>query len=106
MIRSVFSSDAVEICEIYNHYVKSSAITFEEIEVSREDMRLRIAGVTAELPWIVFYENERILGYAYASEWKLRCAYKFSVETTVYSFGCNRQRNWHKIVSRIDRKAN
>jgi L-amino acid N-acyltransferase YncA len=84
MIRSVSSSDAEDICDIYNHYVKNSVITFEEIEVSLEDMRLRIAGVTAKLPWIVFCEKEKILGYAYAGEWKLRCAYKFSVETTVY----------------------
>jgi L-amino acid N-acyltransferase YncA len=84
MIRNVSSSDAEGICEIYNHYVKNSVITFEENEVSPEDMILRIVGVTAKLPWIVFCENEKILGYAYAGEWKLRCAYKFSVETTVY----------------------
>lgn len=84
MIKDVSSSDAEEICEIYNHYVKNSVITFEENEVSTVDMESRIARVTAKLPWIVFLEDEKILGYAYASEWKLRCAYKFSVETTVY----------------------
>jgi len=32
----------------------------------------------------VYSEGNKTLGYAYASKWKSRCAYKYSVETTVY----------------------
>ena len=39
---------------------------------------------SSKLPWLVFEENEKILGYAFASEWKSRCAYKYSVECSVY----------------------
>jgi len=84
MIRNVTPSDASEICEIYNHYVKNTMITFEKDEVSSNDMKSRICSITAKLPWIVFLEEGKIIAYAYASEWKSRCAYKYSVETTVY----------------------
>jgi phosphinothricin acetyltransferase len=36
------------------------------------------------LPWLVAEADGIFAGYAYASKWKGRCAYRFSVETTVY----------------------
>lgn len=84
MIRDVQTHDAEAICSIYNHYVQHSVITFEEQLVSPLEMQSRIQETTKELPWLVFDENEVILGYAYASKWKSRCAYQFSVESTVY----------------------
>ncbi|MTI31481.1 arsinothricin resistance N-acetyltransferase ArsN1 family B [Xanthovirga aplysinae] len=84
MIRSVRIEDATEICEIYNHYVLQSIITFEEDPVSKDKMSIRISSTLNDLPWIVYTENKKILGFAYASKWKSRCAYKNSVESTVY----------------------
>ena len=84
MIRNVSIEDAAQICDIYNHYVLNTIITFEEESVPVSDMENRIVLTTKKLPWIVFEKNKRILGYAYASEWKSRCAYKHSLETTVY----------------------
>jgi phosphinothricin acetyltransferase len=40
--------------------------------------------LAAALPWIVAERAGKVLGYAYASKWKGRCAYRFSVESTVY----------------------
>ena len=36
------------------------------------------------LPWFVWEENGRVLGYAYAGKWKSRCAYRYSVESSIY----------------------
>jgi phosphinothricin acetyltransferase len=36
------------------------------------------------LPWLVAEQGGTVVGYAYASPWKGRCAYRFSVESTVY----------------------
>ena len=36
------------------------------------------------LPWLVAEQNGEIVGYAYASKWRGRSAYYFSVEATVY----------------------
>ena len=45
----------------------------------------RIAETTAShVPWLVVEEDGAVLGYAYASKWKGRCAYRHSVESTVY----------------------
>jgi L-amino acid N-acyltransferase YncA len=44
----------------------------------------RITKVTVSLPWIVLEENGHINGYAYASTWQIRSAYRFSVESTIY----------------------
>jgi phosphinothricin acetyltransferase len=40
--------------------------------------------VQASFPWLVFEEQGQVLGYAYASKWKPRAAYRQSVESSVY----------------------
>ena len=84
MIRPVTETDAATICNIYNPYVSDTIITFEEEPVSIEEMTERIRETIPTLPWIVIEDEGRVVGYAYASRWKSRCAYRYSVETTVY----------------------
>ena len=92
MIRPATLDDARAIAAIYNPYITGSTITFEEQEVSVEDMRGRISDVTAHLPWLVFERDGVVLGYAYATRWRTRSAYRFATETTVYlSPSCHRQ---------------
>ncbi len=83
-IRACLISDAARICDIYNHYVRETVITFEEEAVSEREMTERIRDVTARWPWLVAEENGLVTGYAYASAWKTRSAYRFAVESTVY----------------------
>lgn len=64
MIRSATTADAAAITAIYNHYVVNTIITFEEEEVTTEEMAQRIS---AGRPWLVWEENGRVRGYAYAS---------------------------------------
>ncbi len=48
-------------------------------------MAVRIDDVIAmSLPWIVLEQDASVVGYAYATKWKARSAYRFSVESTVY----------------------
>lgn len=83
-IRPVSSDDAEAICAIYNYYVQNSTISFEEEGVSPVEMSRRIVDVTESLPWLVI-ENEGVVdGYAYATKWRARSAYRFSVEISVY----------------------
>jgi len=84
MIRSVDAEDAEAICNIYNHYIKNTTITFEEHPVSKKEMKNRIARTTLSLPWVVWEENGKTKGYAYASKWKTRSAYRLSVESSIY----------------------
>jgi phosphinothricin acetyltransferase len=84
-IRSATADDAAAIAAIYNPYVANSCITFETEAVSAEEMQARIAEAQESiLPWLVATSGGVIAGYAYASKWKGRCAYRFAVESTVY----------------------
>lgn len=88
MIRSATPQDAEAISAIYNPYVLTTAITFETDAVPAADMAERIREtLTAGLPWLVWEQDGRVAGYAYASKWKGRCAYRYSVESTVYVDG-------------------
>jgi L-amino acid N-acyltransferase YncA len=84
MIRDCLPSDASQVCQIYNHYVRETVITFEDVPVVESDMAQRISEVTERLPWLVWEQSGSIVGYAYATPWKARSGYRFSVESTVY----------------------
>jgi phosphinothricin acetyltransferase len=83
-LRSALPEDAEQLAEIYSHYVTTTFVTFEEKEVTASEMARRIAEVQAAFPWLVAAEGARLLGYAFASPWKARSAYRFSTEVTVY----------------------
>ncbi len=83
-IRLATVDDAAAICHIYNHYVLNTVISFEMEAVSADEMALRIEETLQQFPWLVYEEDGRILGYAYASKWKVRKAYQHSVEGSVY----------------------
>lgn len=85
-IRTATADDAVAVARIYNHYVATSHATFETEPVNTSDMAARIAETTnASLPWLAAVTPDgAVAGYAYASRWKGRCAYRHSVETSVY----------------------
>jgi len=86
MIRDARRDDAGLIADIYNHYVLNSTVTFEIEKLSISDMAGRITETQKQdLPYIVYIDDERrVIGYAYASKWKGRCAYRYSVEVSVY----------------------
>ncbi|MEM9387617.1 MAG: N-acetyltransferase family protein [Pseudomonadota bacterium] len=86
MIRSVTPADAAPIAHIYNHYVAHTTHTFEEAAVSPPQMHKRIRQVTeARLPWLVAEaEDGEVTGYAYATRWKDRAAYRYAAEISVY----------------------
>ncbi len=84
-IREAAPADAAAIAGIYNHYVTETVVTFEEEPVPAAEMARRIAEVrSASLPWLVAEEGARVVGYAYATPWRIRTGYRFSAEITVY----------------------
>jgi L-amino acid N-acyltransferase YncA len=84
-IRAAEPKDATGICDIYNHYVDNTNISFEEIAVTSAEMAQRIMDVAESLPWLVIEEDNGVIsGYAYATKWRTRSAYRFSVEVSVY----------------------
>jgi phosphinothricin acetyltransferase len=85
LIRDATPDDGAHLATIYNPYVTSTVITFEELPVSADEMGDRVAAVRgAGLPWLVAVADGVILGYAYAGPWRSRAAYRHSVESAVY----------------------
>lgn len=83
-IRTASVSDAEKLLEIYKPYVEKTAITFEYEVPSPEEFTLRIENTLKKYPYLVALKDGKILGYAYASEFKGRAAYDWAVETSIY----------------------
>jgi phosphinothricin acetyltransferase len=85
VIRPAQEADAPAIAALYNPYITDTSVSFEEQPVTAAVMQGRLADVAAAgLPWLVAEVDGEVAGYAYASLWKPRAAYRFSVETSVY----------------------
>ncbi|MDC9723328.1 MAG: GNAT family N-acetyltransferase [Urechidicola sp.] len=84
MIRKVRIEDAQQLVDIYNYYVLNSVVTFDDIPFKSIFFEDKIKTVTSQFPFYVYEENDEILGYAYANKWRLKPAYKHTVESTIY----------------------
>lgn len=95
MIRSLRPDDIEAITGIYNHYIENTYISFEEVPLTLSEMKARIEKVCSlQLPWLVAEQDGTIIGYAYASPWHTRAAYKFSAEITVYLSPQHQNQGW------------
>ena len=84
-IRPAAIADAAAVAAIYNPYIRDTVITFEEVEVSTEEIASRMRTVAAaSLPWLVLEAADAVVGYAYASKWHARSAYRHTAESTIY----------------------
>ena len=84
IIRPVTAADAAELVAIYAPYVLETAVTYEYEVPSVEEFRGRIENTTKNYPYLAAVENGEILGYAYASSFHPRAAFRWSAEATVY----------------------
>jgi L-amino acid N-acyltransferase YncA len=84
-IRPVEPGDAPRIAEIYNPYVTDTIVTFELEPVTPEEIGRRIAAITRDYPYLVLEDGSgTVAGYAYASRFREREAYRFTAEVTIY----------------------
>ena len=84
-IRPATPADAADITAIYAPIVTGTAISFETEPPTVQEMAQRISTTLLNLPWLV-HQNEQghVSGYVYASKWRERAAYQWSVEVTAY----------------------
>ena len=83
-IRMATENDAKQILNIYNYYIKTTAVTFEYDEVSEEEYAERIRDIMKVNPFLVCEINQEIVGYAYYGMYAKRAAFAWDVESTVY----------------------
>ncbi len=83
-LRKVTPDDAKELLAIYAPYVASTAVSFECAAPTEDEFRRRIEAISAEYPYIAAISDGRIVGYAYASSFHAREAYRHTCETSIY----------------------
>lgn len=84
IIRLATEDDSEALLNIYGDYIKNTSITFETEVPLPEVFRNRIAEVLEMFPWLVCEINGQVVGYAYASKHRVRAAYQWSVDVSVY----------------------
>lgn len=93
-IRPATPADMARVCEIYRHHVLTGTATFELIPPTVEEMQGRFAAVCEKgFPWLVIETEAQggaragdrtIAGYAYATSFRPRPAYAWTVEDSIY----------------------
>jgi phosphinothricin acetyltransferase len=85
-LRDATPDDMNEVARIYRHYVETTCFSFEETPPSADEMGGRLAQIRrSSLPWrIAETPDGVIVGYAYASPFRSRSAYRYTVENSVY----------------------
>lgn len=85
MIRPSTEADLAAIGEIYRHYVANSTATFEiDLPTDLELAARRRSALGHGLPHLVAEVEGIVVGYAYASPYRPRPAYRFTVEDSIY----------------------
>jgi L-amino acid N-acyltransferase YncA len=85
MIRPSNESDIEAISRIYAHYVRHSTTTFETEPPDVAELGRRRADIKQRnLPYLVLESNSSVVGYAYATPYRPRNAYRFTVEDSIY----------------------
>ena len=85
VIRPAAEADMAEVQRIYAPYVLTGLATFEEVPPTADEMRARRAAVGAGgLPYLVAELGGHVVGYAYATSYRPRPAYRHTIEDSVY----------------------
>ena len=84
MIRPATEQDLPDILSIYGPYIENSTATFEYEVPSLQTFTQRFLEITRQYPWLVWEEDGKILGYAYASAPYSRAAYAWCAEPSIY----------------------
>lgn len=115
MIREAKLEDAQSVADIYNHYVATTVISFDE---SPQPVDKFIKSIEDGNPWFILENEGKVAGFTYAVQWKVKNAYRFIYESTIYLSGENtskgdgsklysklieecRNRNLHSLVACI-----
>ena len=83
-IREVRVEDAERLVEIYAHYVKNTAVSFEYDVPTVEEFANRIQKISAKYPYLVCLDQDKVIGYAYAGAYSVREAYSWTATTSIY----------------------
>jgi L-amino acid N-acyltransferase YncA len=95
VVRAAVPADLEPVAAICAHYVTTTVTTFEEVPPTAADWQRRLDDLAGRnLPFLVAAQDgavaggpgqlNTVCGYAYASPWRPKPAYRYTVEDTVY----------------------
>jgi len=85
VVRAAVPADTTQVAAIFAHYVRTSVVTFEEVPPTAADWHQRLDELAgSNLPFLVAESDAALAGFAYASPWRPKPAYRHTVEDTVY----------------------
>jgi phosphinothricin acetyltransferase len=85
LIRSFMPADVPAITRIYAHYVRETVITFETEPPDEAEMAARFSAIADKgHPLLIGEVEGSVVGYAYASTYRPRAAYRFTCEDSIY----------------------
>jgi L-amino acid N-acyltransferase YncA len=85
VIRPSRDGDVAEIAAIYRHHVLHGLASFEEVPPEPDELASRRHEILARgLPYLVAERSGHVLGYCYASRYRTRSAYRFTLEDSIY----------------------
>jgi phosphinothricin acetyltransferase len=85
MVRPSTDADIPAIAEIYGYHVEHGVASFETVPPDEAEMaRRRCEVLKRGLPWLVAETEGSVKGYAYATPYRSRAAYRFTLEDSIY----------------------
>jgi phosphinothricin acetyltransferase len=85
LIRPGTTDDVQTATAIYGHHVRYGSASFETVPPDTAEMAARRSAVLAAgWPWLVAELERRVVGFAYASAFRPREAYRYCVEDSIY----------------------
>jgi L-amino acid N-acyltransferase YncA len=85
VIRPSRETDVPEITAIYAFHVLHGLASFEELPPDVDDIASRRRDIVGHgLPYLIAERSARVLGYCYASPYRTRSAYRFTLEDSIY----------------------
>lgn len=83
-IRSAVPDDAAQIARIYGYYVENTAVSFEYLPPTEDEIRSRILRYRQRYPYLCAEQDGALVGFAFAHAFRERPAYDYAAETSIY----------------------
>jgi len=84
-IRTSREDDIAAIAAIYRHHVLHGLASFEEVPPEPDELASRRWKIVARgLPYLIAERSGQVLGYCYASPYRTRSGYRFTLEDSIY----------------------
>jgi phosphinothricin acetyltransferase len=84
-VRTAGPEDLPAITAIYRHHVLTGTSSFETEPPDEREMRERFEAIRDRgFPFLVAERDGRVAGYAYASLYRARIAYRYTLEDSIY----------------------